>query len=321
MVDESIVKCNECGTKNRINDNSPKNKKIICGKCSKPLSPSLERQKILNKIKEELKRVRNYTPKVGIFGDTGVGKSSLCNALFGKDIAKISNVEACTRKPQEILIGDSDGKGIILVDVPGVGEDRQRNNEYFKLYKSLSKELDLIIWAIKADDRKYMTAIDAYQEILLPNLKNCPVIFVITQVDKIEPYREWNRKENLPSPKQLENIVRKTDDIASRFSVDKNTIIPISANDSYNLVKLVNKIVEVLPNEKKYSFTRETKKEIVSDEASENAEKGIWTHVKEMAGTAWDYIKDEVLDEAVKIILKVVPKPVVVVLKWLGIIS
>ena len=154
MVGENIVKCNGCGAKNRVTQNYPKNKKIICGKCSEPLSSSLEKQKILNKIKKELKKVRSYTPKVGIFGDTGVGKSSLCNALFGKDIAKISNVEACTRKPQEILIGGSDGKGIILVDVPGVGEDREHHNEYIELYKSLSKELDLIIWAIKADDKE-----------------------------------------------------------------------------------------------------------------------------------------------------------------------
>jgi predicted GTPase len=65
-----------------------------------------QKQRILDEVKAELKKVRNYTPKIGVFGDTGVGKSSLCNALFGKDIAKISDVEACTREPQEILVGE-----------------------------------------------------------------------------------------------------------------------------------------------------------------------------------------------------------------------
>ncbi len=316
MVGENIVKCNSCGAKNRISNDYPKNKIIICGKCSEPLSTSVEKQKILNKIKKELEKVRNYTPKVGVFGDTGVGKSSLCNALFGKDVAPINNVEACTREPQEILLGGLDGKGIILVDVPGVGEDRERHNEYIELYKSLSKELDLIIWAIKADDRKYMSAIDVYKSILEPNLSKCPVVFVVTQVDKIEPYREWNTTNNTPSTEQLKNLKIKINDISSRFSVPNNIIIPVSANDSYNLVELVNKIVEVLPNKKKYSFTREAKEENVSEEASKKAEKGILDHIKEMAGSAWDYVKDDVLDITIEFVKKELPKLAKKAVKW-----
>jgi len=314
MLSKNIIKCNNCGVKNRIIENPPKNKKIICGKCSEPLFP--EKQEILNKIKKELKIVRSYTPKVGIFGDTGVGKSSLCNALFGKDVAEISDVEACTRKPQEILIGGLDGKGMILVDVPGVGEDKERHNEYIKLYESLSKKLDLIIWAIKADDRKYMSAIDVYKSILEPNLSICPVVFVITQVDKIEPCKEWNTTCNEPSSRQMENIKTKINDISSRFSVPINAIIPVSANDSYNLVTLVNKIVEILPNRKKYSFTRETKEENVSEKSSKEAEKGIWDHIKEVTGNAWDYVKDDVLDAAIEIAKEEIPKIATKAVKW-----
>lgn len=75
-----------------------------------------------DELRRELNRIRKYTPKIGVFGDTGVGKSSLCNALFGQDIAQISDVEACTREPQEILVSNENGGGIVLVDVPGVGE-------------------------------------------------------------------------------------------------------------------------------------------------------------------------------------------------------
>ncbi len=101
-------------------------------------------------ISDRIKEIRAYTPKVGVFGNSGVGKSSLCNSLFGKDIAKISDVEACTRKPQEILIGaDGDNGGITLVDVPGIGEDPAHQKEYTALYKSLVPELDLVLWAIK----------------------------------------------------------------------------------------------------------------------------------------------------------------------------
>lgn len=249
------------------------------------------KQEMLSRIKSELARVREYTPKVGIFGDTGVGKSSLCNALFGKEIAKISDVEACTRRPQEILLGEKGG-GIVLVDVPGVGEDPGRHEEYVELYKSLVPNLDLVLWAVKADDRKYLSAINVYNEVMLPNIQKCPVIFVITQVDKIEPYREWDISNNKPSAKQEANITAKANDISARFDVSTNKIIAVSSNDGYNLVELVNRVVKALPNEKKYSFARETKEENVSEEAAKSAEKGVLDHIIEFTGKAWDTVKD-----------------------------
>ncbi|WP_394165523.1 GTPase family protein [Neptunomonas phycophila] len=275
-----------------------------------------KKERTLNDIKKELKRVRNYTPKVGVFGDTGVGKSSLCNALFGREIAKISDVEACTREPQEILVGDKDGGGIILVDVPGVGEDPKRHREYMELYKSLLPELDLVIWAIKSDDRKYATAINVYNEVILPNIKTCPVIFTITQVDKIEPYRDWDLHNNRPGEKQKINLQAKINDVSSKFNVSTNKIVPVASDDAYNLVELVNKIVEILPNEKKFAFTREAKEENVSPEAARNAEKGIFDHVKELAGDVWDFVKEDVVETIVETAKEYVPKIAKKVFSW-----
>jgi predicted GTPase len=275
-----------------------------------------EKQNLINDVKKELRRVRNYTPKIGIFGDSGVGKSSLCNALFGSDIAKISDVEACTREPQEILIGNKKEGGIILVDVPGVGEDLERHQEYIALYKSLTPKLDLVLWAIKSDDRKYMSAINVYKDILEPNIDTCPVVFAITQSDKIEPYRDWDIDNNKPGKKQEANLQVKINDVSSRFNIPTNKIVPISSSDGYNLVELVNKVVEVLPNEKKYAFTREAKDENVSEEAAKNAEKGIFDHIKEKVGDAWDFIKDDVIDAAVDVVKEFAPKIAKAAIKW-----
>lgn len=55
-------------------------------------------------INRRINEVLNYEPKVGVFGKTGVGKSSLCNALFGQDVCEISDVKSCTRNPQEVLL-------------------------------------------------------------------------------------------------------------------------------------------------------------------------------------------------------------------------
>jgi small GTP-binding protein len=167
-----------------------------------------------NKIKEALNHIKNYTPKIGVFGDTGVGKSSLCNALFGKDIASVSDVEACTREIQEINLQASEKGGMILVDVPGLGEDPDRHDEYIRLYDSLVQELDLLLWVIKADDRKFSTGIDFYNSL---SGKNIEVIFVINQADKIEPVSEFYENGKKLSKTQLGNIDRKKQDIVNRL--------------------------------------------------------------------------------------------------------
>lgn len=276
----------------------------------------VNQEKLMKDINDRIQKIRSYRPKVGVFGNSGVGKSSLCNALFGKDIAKISDVEACTRKPQEILIGaEANRGGITLVDVPGIGEDPAHQKEYTALYKSLAPELDLVLWAIKADDRNYASGLDAYKTVF--DYKEAPpVIFVITQTDKTNDADDWNRQEYQPGGSQEGNIAKKENDVSRRFDVSTRNIISIAVQvkdqkltgKSYNLKTLVDRVVEALPNEKKYSFTREAKEDNVSQHARENAEKGIWDSVKEMAGEAWDVVKDKVVTAIIASAPQVVKK-------------
>lgn len=254
----------------------------------------------LNKLKEAIRskvnEMRNYTPKIGVFGVTGVGKSSLCNALFGSDMAEVSDVAACTRNPQELFISNGNGKGIKLIDVPGVGERIERDVEYFELYKKLMPELDLVLWVIKADDRAYTVAEKAYKEILKPHAERCPVIFVINQVDKINPVREWDTEKNQPGEKQQNNIWIKIDEISKAFDVSTKFISTVSAEEKYNLLPLMDLIVEVLPKDKKYAVLREAKEDVKNETMQIKAEKGIWDTVKEFAGAAWESVKDYAID-------------------------
>ena len=236
------------------------------------------------KIEEKINAILNYEPRVGVFGKTGVGKSSLCNALFGQDICPISDIDACTRDPQEVLL-KMGSKGLKLVDVPGVGENQQRDEEYAKLYAELLPKLDLTLWLLKADDRAYASDENFYKHIVKPHLdQGKPFFFVVNQVDKIEPFREWDESRHEPGPRQLQNIVRKTDSIADMFGVPPSRVIPVSANEKYNLTKLVDEIVFALPNEKKITVFKNVSDEFKSQAAGENVKKGSWEVLKHVLG-------------------------------------
>jgi len=236
-------------------------------------------------IEARLNEILTYVPKVGVFGKTGVGKSSLCNALFGQDICVISDVESCTRDPQEVLLNIG-GKGIKLVDLPGIGENEARNAEYAMLYNSFLPELDLVLWVIKGDDRAFSTDSEFYENIVKPyvNEQKLPFFFVVNQVDKIEPFREWDISAHKPGINQSANIDKKIEAVGRAFKYPKKNVIAISANEKYGLVDLVDTIAYALPKEKRMGFAREVPKELhtsafdswIKESWAENVEDAVY---------------------------------------------
>lgn len=254
-----------------------------------------ERQK--KAIREKLNNILTYEPRIGVFGKTGVGKSSLCNALFGKDICPISDVEACTRDTKDVILNLDGGKGIKLIDVPGVGESSQRDVEYGELYAKLLPELDLVLWLIKADDRAMASDETFYKEIVKPHIdQDKPFFFVLNQVDKIEPFREWNEEKHEPGSKQYINIHRKADDIAAFFGVASSIIIPVSANEKYNLTRLVDEIIFALPKEKKITVFNQVGEEFRSQAAGEHVRKSFLDVVNETVCKVIDKTGDVICD-------------------------
>jgi small GTP-binding protein len=247
--------------------------------------PPEKRKIITEKLNEKL----SYKPKIGVFGKTGVGKSSLCNALFGQDLCKISDIKSCTRNPQEVII-NMGGKGITLLDVPGVGENQERDEEYGKLYNSLLPTLDLALWVLKGDDRAFSSDEHFYKNIVKPHIdEGKPFFFVLNQVDKIEPFREWNEAERRPGVTQLSNIDKKVEAVSRAFDCPKGWVIPVSANEKYQLDVLVDTFIFALPREQKITVGRNVKKENISVKTKEVIEKS-W--IEEIAETVSDFVTE-----------------------------
>ncbi|PWY12670.1 GTPase family protein [Citrobacter koseri] len=266
-----------------------------------PVKDALEilPENIRESISRRINEVINYEPVIGIMGKTGAGKSSLCNAIFKGNICAVSDVEACTRETQEIRIHFG-RRSIRLIDIPGVGESAARDAEYEQLYRELLPNLDLVLWVIKGDDRAFTADEHFYKNVLQPAGGDEKTLFVINQVDKIEPCREWDVKNAQPSPAQLKNICDKRADITRQLGFTDHPVIAVAASEGYNVTQLVEAMVRALPKHAQSGVASQVKEEHKTKNVVEEATEGF--------GDTVERILDEVIDTTL-------PKPVAVVVK------
>jgi hypothetical protein len=246
-------------------------------------------ESIRKHVSKKLNEIVGYEPRIGIMGKTGAGKSSLCNAIFKGEECPVSNVGACTREAKEVRIRFGK-RSICLIDMPGVGESAERDSEYEKLYMEHVPKLDLILWVIKGDDRAFSADEHFYKEVLIPAGGEGKTLFVLNQVDKIEPYREWDEENGYPSSRQMKNIAQKKDYISQCFGFTEYPIVAVAASEGYNVTHLVEEMVRALPKYAKSGVAAQVKEEHKTEKVIEDATNGF--------GDTVDRVIDEIIDMA-----------------------
>lgn len=225
--------------------------------------PEIIRKHLLNHIR----KLTDYEPVIGIVGKTGSGKSSLFNALFQCKISPVSDVSACTRSAiqHRLIFGRH---SLMLVDLPGAGESAFRDMEYTKLYQEWLPRMDLIIWLIKADDRALAVDERFYNDVM--GEFSSRVLFVVNQVDKIEPGLEWDASSNIPSSRQLSNIALKVADITRLFS-PVNPVCAVSARTGWGIGDMVETLMICLPAPAGSPLSAQLREELRTDRVKSQA--------------------------------------------------
>ncbi len=127
---------------------------------------------------------------VTILGQTGVGKSSLLNALFNIRLSTHDS-RPCTMQPERHVVRNDEGHELWFWDMPGIGESTAADTEYLKLYKAKIDQSDIVLWACHADSRSVTFEVEALQKLVGATDESeqgaflSKITFVLTKADLV----------------------------------------------------------------------------------------------------------------------------------------
>lgn len=193
---------------------------------------------------DHIEQLIQYEPVIGIMGKTGAGKSSLCNALFQGEVSPVSDSRACTRHALTFRLS-SGQHSILFVDLPGVGENEERDRDYTALYQHWLPRVDIVLWLFKADDRALAIDQRIYRTVIGERYRD-KILFVLNQVDKLEPSHEWDRESQQPSLKQSGNIYARRVAVRSTF-FPTHPVCAVSVKTGWGMAAMVETLFQCLP--------------------------------------------------------------------------
>jgi GTP-binding protein Era len=170
-----------------------------------------------------------------ILGKPNAGKSTLMNALLGQKISITTAKPQTTRKRILGILSDENYQ-IVFLDTPGILEPA------YLLQQKMAEEIDLsvhdadiiiLLIDIEADPEGEATLKDELIAKLMERNKK-PKILILNKADR-------------STQEHMKNLIKK-------FEAGKNfnAIIPVSASLGYNIISVLNALVENLPENPKF---------------------------------------------------------------------
>ncbi|KGF85507.1 GTP-binding protein [Prochlorococcus marinus] len=168
---------------------------------------------------QQIYRLKEKKIRIGAYGKSGVGKSSVLNSLFNKNMFKTNIINGSTREIQaeEYTLKDQTLKSIELLDSPGFDFCNIKSPE--KIYSRINHS-DLILFVVAGDiNRNEISEISAFIK------DGKKIIIVLNKIDLL-------KKEDLKEI--IENI---------KLKLPKDLNIPIIINNENNIRNYLANIV------------------------------------------------------------------------------
>ena len=207
---------------------------------------------------------------VAILGRPNVGKSTIMNHLVGMKIAAVSKRAQTTRKKIQTVYTDERGQ-VIFLDTPGVNKAETKLGEFMldAAVDSL-KTADIIMWIVEPSTfigtgerliaemiGKTVRGIRKKSEKRNDGEINCPVVLVVNKSDTAD-------EQMLEKAFETYNEYLKENE-----EVGFDEMIAVSATETTNLDKLMQKLYDLLPEGPMYydedTITDETEREIAAE--------------------------------------------------------
>lgn len=190
-----------------------------------------DQEEVFGKLNEE---ITGRPFRVAIIGQSGVGKSSTLNAVFGLDLPT-SDIEEGTTEIIEKIFPMRDGFNLSIYDMPGLLQSRKKDKEYVEMYREILPKCDVIVYIIKANTRNIGDDCRILKDIVLPICNESSVkdnlIIAVNKVDIIgesfdsdDPDLMWDPITNVPSKKMHECILKKRMDIFEKL-ISENLVL------------------------------------------------------------------------------------------------